>query len=209
MCNDFERQIEWKAFCDAMDAARLGMAADAAPSQLPEAADVRVGDMAPVLRAKGNVVTLEALKWGFPPAQPKSAPGFNFRSEGRRFAKATRCLIPASAFFEFTGKQTPKSKWRFELIDRPFFAVAGLWRAGAGDSPGAFSMLTTSPGPDIAPFHDRQVVVLPVEDWAGWLYFEGGELELLRPLPANSLTVSLDRLGKDKPDPSLLRQIAG
>ena len=30
-------------------------------------------------------------------------------------------------------------------------------------------MLTCPPGPDIAPYHDRQVVVLGPADWARWL----------------------------------------
>jgi hypothetical protein len=41
--------------------------------------------------------------------RPGGAPGFNFRSEGRHFADSNRCLIPASAFFEFTGKKCPKA----------------------------------------------------------------------------------------------------
>ena len=48
------------------------------------------------------------LRWGFPPAKPKGPPIINFRSEGRRFPVG-RCLAPASHFFEFTGKKTPKS----------------------------------------------------------------------------------------------------
>jgi putative SOS response-associated peptidase YedK len=34
-------------------------------------------------------------------------------------------LIPASAFFEFTGKRYPKAKHRFALKDAPFMAIAG------------------------------------------------------------------------------------
>ena len=33
---------------------------------------------------------------------------------------------------------------------------------GAGD---AFTLLTTDPGPDVAPIHDRQMVVLDRADW--------------------------------------------
>jgi putative SOS response-associated peptidase YedK len=113
-------------------------------------------------------------------------------------------LIPASAFFELTGKRTPKSKWRFELVGSPILAIAGLWREGAGEVPAAFTMLTTSPGDDIKPFHDRQVVVLPVQDWASWLYLERPEAEILRPLPSGSLTVSLERPGREAPEPSLM-----
>jgi putative SOS response-associated peptidase YedK len=30
-------------------------------------------------------------------------------------------------------------------------------------------MLTTAPGPDVAPYHDRQVAVLAPADWLAWL----------------------------------------
>lgn len=95
---------------------------------------------------------------------------FNFRSEGRSFAKSNRCLIPASAFFEFTGKRYPKSKHRFALRDVPFMATAGVWREGKADGSPAFAMLTTEPGPGVAPYHDRQVVVLKPSNWVHWIY---------------------------------------
>jgi putative SOS response-associated peptidase YedK len=44
-------------------------------------------------------------------------------------------------------------------------AIAGLWREGEGNQPPAFTMLTTEPGPDVAPIHNRQVVVLRPENW--------------------------------------------
>ena len=59
----------------------------------------------------------------------------------------------------------------------------------------AFTMLTTEPGPDIAPYHDRQVVVLKPGDWAHWLFLTKPESELLRPLPKGSLEVETVRPG--------------
>jgi putative SOS response-associated peptidase YedK len=50
-------------------------------------------------------------------------------------------------------------------------------------------MLTTDPGPDVAPYHNRQVVVLPREDWGRWLDPAVPAQALLRPLPAGSLAV--------------------
>ena len=57
---------------------------------------------------------------------------------------------------------------------------------GAAD---AFTLLTTEPGPDVAPIHDRQMVVLERSDWRAWLEQSRPEAELLRPLPAGSLRV--------------------
>ena len=53
----------------------------------------------------------------------------------------------------------------------------------------AFTLLTTEPGPDEAPIHDRQMVVLDRADWLAWLHLTRPESELLRPLPAGSLAV--------------------
>jgi putative SOS response-associated peptidase YedK len=127
---------------------------------------------------------------------------FNFRPEGRRFgalrqAQGQRCLIPASAFFEFTGTKYPKAKHRFELTDAPFMAIAGLWRDGQGNQPPSFTMLTTEPGPDVAPIHNRQVVVLRPEDWTAWLDLSKPEGELLRPLAAGALSAETVRSDTD------------
>ncbi len=54
---------------------------------------------------------------------------------------------------------------------------------------GAFTLLTTEPGPDVAPIHDRQMVVLERSGWRAWLDGSRPEVELLRPLPVGSLAV--------------------
>ena len=33
----------------------------------------------------------------------------------------------------------------------------------------AFTLLTTEPGPDVAPIHERQIVILNRDDWLAWL----------------------------------------
>ncbi len=58
-------------------------------------------------------------------------------------------------------------------------------------------MLTTDPGPDVKPIHDRQIVVLRPEDWAAWLWLTKPEAELLRPLEQVSLSVETVRKGAD------------
>jgi putative SOS response-associated peptidase YedK len=148
------------------------------------------------MRAAGNVIELVPMNFSFPPSG-RGGPVFNFKSEGRRFEKSNRCLIPATAFFEFTGKRYPKAKHRFTLNDAPFLAIAGLWKEGKAGSPPAFTMLTTSPGPDVEPYHSRQIVVLRPKDWGAWIYLTKPENELLRPLPPKSLSVETVREGSD------------
>ena len=202
MCNNYEARVEWDQYCRALAEAGLGMPTQANPDQLPHADDVRVRDEVPVMVASGNVVDLVPMTWGFPPEKPGRPPVFNFRSDGRRFVQSRRCLVPASAFFEFTGTTSPKSKWRFTLDGSPVIAIAALWRED-GDRR-SFTMLTTAPGPDLVPFHDRQVAVLAPKDWGHWLYLDRPEVDLLRPLPEGSLRVTLHREGREQPAKDLL-----
>ena len=198
MCNDYEQHILWGEYCKMMQTLELGTPTQQSERDLPVSDDIRINDLGPVMRAAGNGIELVAMNFGFPPPRPRAGPVFNFRSENRRFANSNRCLIPASAFFEFTGKKYPKAKHRFTLKDAAFMAIAGIWREGKGNEAPAFTMLTTSPAPDVELFHDRQVVVLRPTDWAHWIYLTRPEKDLLRPLPEGSLQVETVRPGKDE-----------
>jgi putative SOS response-associated peptidase YedK len=202
MCNDYEQHIRYAEYRQALGEVGLVPAAHQGEADLPPADDIRIGDLGPVMRKEGGEVTLSSMTFGFPPpAGKKAGPVFNFRSEGRSFGESRRCLIPASAFFEFTGTKYPKAKHRFTLNAAPFLCIAGLWRdapvGGDSNQPPAFTMLTTAPGPDVAPIHNRQVVVLKPEAWRHWLDLDTPEAELLLPLPAGSLDVEQVRAGSD------------
>lgn len=186
MCNDYEQHVTHKQYLDAIKALELDTTD--APAELPQADDIRIGDMGPVLRAAGNGVEVVSMRFGWPPPRPKAPPVFNFKSDGRHFDKSKRCLVILSGFFEFTGTKSPKTKHRFSLKGSPIMAIAGLWSEDA-DGALSFTMLTTEPGPDIAPYHDRQVCVILPEDWAHWLFLTKPEEELLKPLPAGTLDV--------------------
>jgi len=197
MCNDYEQHIRYTEYCKMMQDLALGIPTHQTELDLPQADDVKIGDTAPVIRVAGdNIVELAQMKFEFP-STGKGGPVFTFRSEGRHFGDSHRCLIPASAFFEFTGKKYPKAKHRFALNGAPFMAIAGLWRHGEGNHPPAFTMLTTEPGPDVEPYHNRQVVVLQPENWSAWIELAKPEAELLQPLPEGSLTVETVRKGSD------------
>lgn len=196
MCNDYEQHILWAEYCSMMEAINLGVPEDQIELDLPRADDIKIKDPAPVMRAAGKDIELTQMNFSFPPSG-RGGPVFNFRSEGRHFADSKRCLIPASAFFEFTGKNYPKAKHRFTLNGAPFMAIAGIWREGQGNHPPAFAMLTIMPGPDVEPYHNREVVVLRPENWAAWIYLTRSDTELLQPLSAGSLTVETVRAGSD------------
>jgi putative SOS response-associated peptidase YedK len=195
MCNDYEQHVRWAEYRKTMQDLELGISSQQTELDLPQADDIRINDIGHVMRAADDGIELVPMTFSFPPSREGGAPVFNFRSEGRHFAKSNRCLIPASAFFEFTGKRYPKSKHRFTLKGSPITAIAGIWKPGQGNHPPSFTMLTTAPGPDIVPYHNRQVVVLRPEDWSAWINLTKTEGELLRPFPRGSLEVAKVREG--------------
>jgi len=194
MCNDYEQHVAYAQYLKAIQQAELATPSSETASDLPQADDIKIGDFGPVLRAAGNGVELVQMKFGWPAPRPKAAPVFNLKSDNRHFDQSRRCLIVLSGFFEFTGTKYPKTKHRFRLKDSPVMGIAGLW-SEAEDGALSFTMLTTAPGPDIEPYHDRQVCVLAPEQWGAWLFLTRPEADLLKPLPAGSLVVETVRAG--------------
>lgn len=192
MCNAYEQQVSFAQYRQAVEAGGLETPASETAADLPQADDIRIGDMGPVLRASGNGAELILMRFGWPAPRPRAAPVFNFRSDNRHFDASRRCVIVLSGFFEFTGSKSPKTKHRLRLKESPVMGIAGLW---SEDDDGAlsFTMLTTEPGPDIAPIHDRQVCVLRPYQWADWLFLTKPETELLVPLPQGTLIVETVR----------------
>jgi putative SOS response-associated peptidase YedK len=95
-------------------------------------------------------------------------------------------LILATGFYEYTAPE----KLKVKLKDQHFFTMKGeewFWVAGIVKQE-AFTMLTVAPGPDVAPYHDRQICLLPPPFGLSWLRYEEPE-RLLRALPKGSLAV--------------------
>lgn len=190
MCNDFRSRLTAGQIVTAFSEIRIPLTFPEGVPNLEPRDDIRITDKAPVVRLGGSgEAELVQLRWSWP--GPTGKPVYNFRSEGRRFTTG-RCLIPADGFYEFTDPEPPtpkrgkKTKWLFTLSDGPWFCVAGLWRPSPeGD---AFTMLTTDPGPDVAPYHSRQIVVLRRDQWASWLSGQS-EAGLLQGLPSESLSM--------------------
>lgn len=211
MCNLFENTVSFADLVRAFATAGrpvLKPEPGAAPNW-PLFEAVRPTDFAPVVRRLGEGAEVLQLRWGFAsersqiPAN-RAPPVTNFRSEGRRFANAGdrgRCLVPATAFYEYTGNKSPKTRWRFTEAGQPWFCLAGLWRRH-GDGAERFTLLTTEPGPDMAPYHNRQVVVAPREAWADWLA-GAPEADILKASPAGTLKVVQDSPDRAAAPPAL------
>jgi putative SOS response-associated peptidase YedK len=160
------------------------------PEGLPnlQPTDIAITDPGPIVRSGFELVV---RRWSWP--GPGGKPVYNFRSEGREFGSG-RCLILADGFYEFTTPADPKAKrkdrWLFTSPDEPMLGIAGLVR-DVPEIGQAFTMLTTDSGPDVAPYHNRQVAVLHSADWRSWLDGSVPAGELLKPCAAGTLEVRL------------------
>lgn len=165
------------------------------PEGLPNIAprDIAITDPGVIVRQAQRDGEYELLvrRWSWPGAGGK--PVYNFRSDGREFASG-RCLIVADGFYEFTASPDPKQKrkdrWLFTASDGGMLGIAGLTRA-VTELGEAYTMLTTEPGPDVAPYHSRQVAVVPPNGWRAWLDGSADAAKLLGPLESGSLSVAL------------------
>jgi putative SOS response-associated peptidase YedK len=185
MCNAYKLQTPVSALFDDFSQIIPTLWADGQASNLEARDDIRITDLAPVVRRVGNQALMSMTRWSWKGLHGK--PVFNFVTEGRDFARSDRVLVPADGFYEFTKPADPgqrlKDKWCFALSGEPWFWIAGVVRDGA------FALLTTQPGPDVAPYHDRQVVVLPRAQGLNWLDLCVPAADLFAPSPAGSLTV--------------------
>jgi putative SOS response-associated peptidase YedK len=165
------------------------------PEGLPNLAprDIAITDPGVIVRQAQPAEGYELLvrRWSWP--GPGGKPVYNFRSDGREFPSG-RCIIVADGFYEFTASSDPKQKrkdrWMFADRAGGMLGIAGLTRT-VPEVGEAFTMLTTEPGPDVAPYHNRQVAVVPQMDWRDWLDGSAPAADLLRPLEAGSLSVAL------------------
>ena len=199
MCNEQRRRVALGQIREEWTQTRIPLRF---PEGLPNLApldSIRITDPNAIIRAVPEdaeveeraplVAELIVRRWSWP--GPGGKPVYNFRSEGREFARG-RCLIVADGFYEFTAPDDPKAKrkkkWLFTLRDEPWFCIAGLWRTDPAVGE-AWTMLTAPPGPDVAPYHNRQIIVLPPAEGLRWLDPAVPARELLKPLPAGSLSV--------------------
>ena len=192
MCNEQRRRVALGQVREDWSQTRIPLRFPEGMPNLEPLDSIRITDRNAIIRASADeegAAELVVRRWSWP--GPRGKPVYNYRSDGREFPRG-RCLILADGFYEFTDPAEPgkkrKDKWLFTLRGEPWFCIAGLWRPNeqVGE---AYTMLTCPPGPDVAPYHDRQVAVLPSSDWAAWLDPSVPAAGLLRPLAAGSLEV--------------------
>lgn len=121
---------------------------------------------------------LEMVSWGFPlhMKDKPEKPIFNARAETvyekRLFKSAfetSRCLIPATGFYEFSGPRGNKQPHYFTLKDTEIFSFAGLWKPSNDGKDATCCIITTTPNEVTEPVHNRMPVILKRDDEITWL----------------------------------------
>jgi putative SOS response-associated peptidase YedK len=140
---------------------------------------------APVVRnAEDGERELLMMRWGIPgPVQFGGKPVTNVRnldSPHWRPWLNNRCLVPATAFSEYTDSLPKVCHWFARDEARAPFAFAGIWRPWTGRRGTKanpvegdhllFSFLTTDPNDIVRPIHAKAMpVILTEPDWGIWL----------------------------------------
>jgi putative SOS response-associated peptidase YedK len=146
---------------------------------------IKIREKGLIARLKEDKLAGSMMTWAW--KTPRGKPVFNFVSEHRGFKDTERCLILATGFYEYTDPKKSKVK----LKDQHFFTMKGhewFWIAGIVKYD-AFAMLTTAPGPDMEPYHDRQICVLSPAAGMHWLKLDRPEVAILKAPPKGTLKV--------------------
>ncbi len=138
---------------------------------------------------------LDLLRWGLIPHFTKDLKAarkpINARSETaatsgmfRGALAQRRCLVPASAFYEWKAMADGKQPYAIARTDGEPLAFAGLWegwRAPDGEVVRTFAILTCAANDTMQQLHERMPVILEPADWPAWLgEAEGDPTSLLR-----------------------------
>ena len=104
---------------------------------------------------------------------------FNARCEGVATASTfkgafarRRCIVPASAWFEWMGEKGAKTKHTFRRTDGKAIWFVGIWDRCATSDEGEITSFTIITGPSegwLADYHDRAPLILEPEEWGLWL----------------------------------------
>jgi putative SOS response-associated peptidase YedK len=177
--------------------------------------------------------SLDLLRWGLVPhfcaARPKPPP-INAAAETiatKTFAPETRpffaeayarrrCIMPIDGFFEWKAARGEKVRQPFAIAmrDGAPFGLAGLWEnwkdPATGDWLRTFCVVTTRANALVRPIHTRMPVILRPEDYGRWLSAAEDPHDLLRPYPAEPMTmwaVSTRVNSYKNDDPSLIEPV--
>lgn len=167
--------------------------------------DVRPTEVNPIVRLGHEGDRKCALaRWGLVPVWAKDLKFgtrcINARAETlatapafRHAYRTRRCLVPANAFYEWSGPKGHRLKWRITVKDEPLFALAGLWEwwkdPASDEGIETYTIVTTDANEALAQIHDRMPVIVAPENHATWLDPNRSPEKLLAPYSSDALQV--------------------
>lgn len=150
----------------------------------------------PVIRfnAEDGTRSLNLLRWGLIPSwaadTAAGARAINARCETlndkptfRKAYSARRCIVPATAYYEWQHRGATKVPHAIALASGETMAFAGLWegwwpphadRTNPSQMLRTFTIITCPAAEEIMHLHERMPVILPPEAWPLWLGEEPG-----------------------------------
>lgn len=104
--------------------------------------------------------------------------------------KRSRCLIPASGYFEWKTVGSEKQPYYFTPRNGSILTFAGLWEEWKdqinNEIINSCTMVITEANSFVGAIHDRMPVILDPENFGPWLLGSAGA-ELLKPAPEDAL----------------------
>ena len=160
-----------------------------------------------VRNSHANKREMVLVRWGLIPHWVKDPDDFaliiNARAETllqkpsfRTSLAHKRCLIPADAFYEWSGPKNNRQMHILEEVGQAPMAFAGLWDHWLGADGSEFEsavIITVAANQDVAPVHDRMPAIIEPHDFEDWLDVKNVRareaLKLLKPAPNGFLNI--------------------
>jgi putative SOS response-associated peptidase YedK len=199
MCGRFTNRLTWREIValyrltvPAMPERNLPARYNICPTQTIDA----------VIERDGKLRELVPMRWGLVPSwwkkTLKELPStFNTRAETvaekpmfRSAFRRTRCLIPASGYYEWQKTPTGNQPYYYSARDGSPLTIAGLWDEWkdieTGESLKSCTLIVTNDNKLASKIHNRMPVLLEPKDFDRWLARTVGA-ELLKPAPDDYL----------------------
>ncbi len=149
-----------------------------AQGEMPQRVEMCPTDLLLMITSHNNGHLGGMARWGLVGSfldQPPRSPLINLRSEGlaakpfySKILKRSRCLIPATAFFEWQPSAGRKQKMRISQPNGELLMLAGVFdhHPSAGTT---CAILTTAADETVSRIHERMPLILGREECSFWL----------------------------------------
>jgi putative SOS response-associated peptidase YedK len=220
MCGRFTQSYTWR---ELVELYRLTQPA----RNLRPRYNIAPTTMIDVVRLAEAGAELVPMRWGLIPSwwkkTAKKVPStFNARAETaaekpmfRTAFRRTRCIVPASGYYEWRTIEKTKQPYFISAADGSVLSIAGLWDEWkdpqTGEADLSCTLIITAANDFARSIHERMPVLLGQQDHDAWLSGKAG-VELLHPAPNDVLRMwpvskRVNVSGQGDDDPSLIEAV--